>query len=180
MPTPIRRRFSVQTVLKDKAANGQTLDQVMLLTTNALPSTNRYEIVSLDDWSETLTPATQEYEFAQTFFSQELKPETLLLVYWDKAGASETLEEALDDAVALGAAWYFQCYIGKADTDVTDQVALSNYGASFEDRIQTFLMTNDTEALNPVSVSDVGYLCRSTTQDRTTCIFHPATGTSGS
>jgi hypothetical protein len=177
MPTPIRRRFSVQTVLKDKAANGQTLDQVMLLTTNELPSTNRYEVVSLDDWSETLTANTQEYEFAQTFFSQELKPETLMLVYWDKAGAVETLEDALDDAVELGAAWYFQCYIGKSDTDVADQVALSNYGASFEDRVQTVLMTNDTEALNAVSVTDVGYLCRSTTQDRTTCIYHPQTVT---
>ena len=163
MPTPIRRRFSVQTVLKDKAATGQTLDQVMLVITNILPSTNRYEFVSLDDWSETLIAGTPEYEFAQTFFSQELKPETLLLVYWDKAGAVETLEDALDDAVALGAAWYFQCFLGVTDSDVTDQIALSNYGASFEDRVQTVLMTQDTEALNPVSVTDVGYLCRSTT-----------------
>jgi hypothetical protein len=177
MPTPIRRRFSVQTVLKDKAATGQTLDQVMLVTTTILPSTNRYEFVSLDDWSETLIAGTPEYEFAQTFFSQELKPETLLLVYWDKAGAVETLEDALDDSIALGAAWYFQCYLGVADTDATDQVALSNYGASFEDRVKTVLMTQDTEALNPVSVTDVGYLCRSTTQDRTTCIYHPASVT---
>ncbi|MAO24258.1 MAG: hypothetical protein Unbinned3818contig1000_50 [Prokaryotic dsDNA virus sp.] len=176
MPTPIRRRFSVQTVLKDKAANGQTLDQVMLVTTNALPSTNRYEYVSLDDWSETLTSGTPEYEFAQTFYSQELKPELLLLIHWDKAGA-EALEDALDDAIALGAAWYFQCYIGVDDTIIADQLDLSSYGASFEDRVQTFVMTQDVDALNTVSVTDIGYLCRSTTQDRTTCIFHPASVT---
>lgn len=174
MPTPIRRRFSVQTVLKDKAATGQTLKQVMLVTTNILPSTNRYEYVSLDDWSETLISGTAEYKFAQTFFSQQLKPEFLLLVHWDKAGGAETLEDALDDAVLLGASWYFQCILGVTDSDIADQLALSNYGASFEDRVQTFLMTQDANALVPTSTTDIGYLCRSTTQDRTTCIYHPA------
>lgn len=174
MPTPIRRRFSVQTVQKDKAATGQTLKQVMLVTNNILPSTNRYEYVSLDDWSETLISGTAEYKFAQTFFSQQLKPEFLLLVHWDKAGGAETLEDALDDAVLLGSSWYWQCILGVTDSDIADQLALSNYGASFEDRVQTVLMTQDANALVPTSTTDIGYLCRSTTQDLTTCIYHPA------
>lgn len=174
MPTPIRRRFSVQTVLKDKAAVGQTLDQVMLVTTNALAGAVRYIDVSLDDWSETLTAATPEYEFAQTFFGQELKPESLIIVHWDKAGASETMEDALDDAISLGAVWYFQTYIGVDDTIISDQVTLINYGESFEDRLQTFVMTQDVDAYDLVSITDVGYLARSTTKNRATCIYHPA------
>jgi hypothetical protein len=174
MPTPIRRRFSVQTVLKDKAAVGQTLDQAMLVSVTALPSGDRYEYVSLDDWSETLTVATAEYEYASAFFGQALKPELLLLIHWDEAGAVETIEEALDDAVALGAAWYFQGFVGVADSDTAAQVDLAAYGESFEDRLQTVLMTQDVEALNPISVTDVGYLVRSTSQNRCTVISHPA------
>lgn len=177
MTTPIRRRFSVQTVLKDKAAVGQTLDHVMLVVTTALAGAVRYLTVSLDDWSEVLTDATPEYEYAQTFFSQELKPELLTFIHWDKAGAAETMDEALDDAVALGASWYFQCYVGVTDSDITDQVTLSNYGASFEDRVETVLMTQDVNAYAAVATSDVGYLCRSTTQNRTSVIFHPASVT---
>ena len=155
MPTPIRRRFSVQTVLKDKAAVGQTLDQVMLVTTDALAGAVRYIDVSLDDWSETLTAATPEYEFAQTFFGQELKPSSLIIIHWDKAGATESMEQALDDAISLGAVWYFQTYIGVDDTIISDQVSLSDYGESFEDRVQTFVMTQDVEALNLVSITDI-------------------------
>lgn len=176
MPTPIRRRFSVQTVIRDRTATGQTLDQVMLLTTTAIPSGNRYEFLGLDDWRDTLTDSTPEFEFAQTFFSQELKPEFLLLIHWDKAGA-ETLDDALDDAIDLGAAWYFQCYVGVDDMIIADQLSLSNYGASFEDRVETFLMTQDDGALDPVSVTSIGFLCRSTTQDRTTIISHPSSVT---
>lgn len=177
MPTPIRRRFSVQTVLKDKAANGQTLDQVMLVSVTALPSTNRYEYVSLDDWSETLTPATPEYEFASAFFGQELKPEKLLLVYWNETGLVETIEEALDDAIAMGASWYFQTFIGMQAADSAAQLDLANYGESFEDRVQTFVTTQDVEALNPVGITDIGYLARSTTQNRCTVISAPASVT---
>ena len=177
MPTPIRRRFSVQTVLKDKAAVGQTLDQVMLVSVSALPSTNRYELVSLDDWSETLTVATPEYEFASAFFGQEVKPATLLLVHWDEAGAVETIEEALDDAVALGASWYFQTFIGMEASDSAAQLDLANYGESFEDRLQTIVTTQDVEALNLSGTTDIGYLARSTTQNRCTAISAPASVT---
>jgi len=179
MPTPIRRRFSVQTVLKDKAANGQTLDQVMLLTTTALPSANRYEYLSLDDWSETLTPATPEYEFASAFFGQELKPEKLLIVHYDSGGADASLEDALDDAIAMGASWYFQTIIANTDAtpDIGMQVSLAAYGESFEDRVQTFLTTQDVEALNPASVNDIGYLVRSSGYNRCTVISAPASVT---
>ena len=102
MPTPIRRRFNVQTLLQDKAATGQTLDHVMLLANQATAVTTRYVTVSLDDFSETLTDGTPEYKFAQTFFGQELKPETMTIVYRDITEAPETVADALDDAVALG------------------------------------------------------------------------------
>tara|TARA_R110002153_G_scaffold51279_7_gene144194 strand:+ start:642 stop:1748 length:1107 start_codon:yes stop_codon:yes gene_type:complete len=177
MPTPIRRRFSVQTVLKDKAANGQTLDQVMLVSVSALPNASRYQFVSLDDWSETLTVATPEYEFAQTFFGQELKPANLLLVHWDEAGATETIEQALDDAVALGASWYFQTFVGVTAGDSAAQLDLAQYGESFEDRLQTVLTTQDVEAYNVAGTTDIGYLARAVTLNRCTVISHPASVT---
>ena len=177
MPTPIRRRFNVQTLLQDKAATGQTLDQVMLLVNQATAVTTRYVTVSLDDFSETLTDGTVEYKFAQTFFGQELKPETLTLVYRDITEAPETVADALDDAVALGGAWYFQCYIGNTDADIADQQALAAYGESFEDRLQTVLMTQDVEAYNAGSNADIGALLRAISSNRASVIFHPATVT---
>ena len=176
MTTPIRRRFSVQTNVKDTAAVGQTLSQVMVVTTSALPNGLRYQSVSLDDWSETLTAATPEYEYAQDFFSQTFKPESLLLINYDDGGADASLADALDDAVALGAAWYFQTIIGNTDSagDIANQQALSAYGESFEDRVETFLTTQDVEAKNPVSTTDIGYLVRSVNANRTTVISHPA------
>lgn len=176
MPTPIRRRFSVQTVLKDKAANGQTLDQVMLVTTTVLPNTERYQYVSLDDWSETLIGGTPEYFFAQAFFGQVLKPESLLLIHFD-SGADVTIDVALDDAIALGASWYVQTILGNTDADVVIQTALAAYGESFEDRVQTFLTTQDVTALVPSGTADIGYLCRAAGYNRTTVISHPASVT---
>ena len=180
MPTPIRRRFSVQTVLLDKAATGQTLDHVMLLVDQDTAPAVRFITVSLDDWSETLTPATQEYEFAQTFFSQELKPETMTIVYRDVLASPETVAEALDDAIGLGAAWYFQCYVGVTDSasDIAAQQELAAYGESFEDRLQTILMTQDVDAYDAGASTDIGSLLRSISSNRATVIFHPASTTS--
>ncbi len=177
MPTPIRRRFSVQTSIRDTAAVGQTLDQVMLVTTNALPSGNRYQLVSLEDYSETLASNADELEFARAFFGQEIKPADLLLVNYDKGGADATLADALDDAISLGASWYFQTIIGVTDADSADQLSLAQYGESFEDRVQTVLTTQDAEALNPASTTDIGYLTRSTSLNRATVISHPASVT---
>ena len=146
----------------------------MLVTTTALPGAVRFIDVSLDDWSETLTSGTPEYDYAQTFFGQELKPSSLIIIHWDKAGAVESMEDALDDAISLGAVWYFQTYIGVTDGDTADQEALVDYGESFEDRVQTFIMTQDVDALDAVSITDIGYLARSETKNRATIIFHPA------
>ncbi len=177
MPTPIRRRFSVQTVLKDKAATGQTLDKVMLLVNQSTAVTTRYVEVSLDDWSETLTDGTVEYKFAQTFFGQVLKPESLTLIYRDDTESPETVAEALDDAVALGGYWYWQCYAGVTDSDISDQQELAAYGESFEDRLQTVLMTQDVNAYDAGATTDIGALLRGISSNRASVIFHPASVT---
>ena len=177
MPTPIRRRFSNQTLIKDKAGVRQTLDQVMLLTNVPDAFVQRYQYVSLDDWSDVLTDGTPEYTFAQTFFGQELKPESLLIVYRDNGAAAETVATALDDAVTQQAAWYFQTYIGVELADAGEQEALSNYGESFEERVQTFIMTQDPATPDGASSTDICSTLRSTTQNRATVIYHPTTTT---
>lgn len=179
MPTPIRRRFSVQTLLQDKAATGQTLDHVMLLVDQDTAPSPRYITVSLDDWSETLTEGEQDYEFAETFFSQELKPETLSIVYRDVLASPETVAEALDDAVALGLSWYWQCYAGVTDSadDIQAQQDLAAYGESFEDRVETVLMTQDVNAYDAGANTDIGALLRAISSNRASVIFHPASVT---
>jgi hypothetical protein len=178
MSTPIRRRFSVTTNILDKVAGRQTLDTAAFITTTALSGGKRYVEVGPFDWDTTFTTTTDpEYKWLQALFGQTLKPKKAIIIHWDKAGAVETIADALNDAKSLGANWYFLCYEGVGTGDITDQTAVANYVESDEERMMGILMTQDVNAYNSASTTDIGYICRSTNQNRTAVIFHPASVT---
>ena len=178
MSTPIRRRFSVITNILDKVAGRQTLDTAAFITTTALPGGKRYVEVGPFDWDTTFTTTTlPEYNWLQALFGQTLKPKTAIVIHWDKAGSVETIADALNDAKALGASWYFLCFEGVAASDSADQVTVANYVESDEERMMGIIMTQDVAAFDSAATTDIGYTCRNTTQNRTAVIFHPVSVT---
>jgi len=178
MSTPIRRRFSVTTNILDKTAGRQSLDTAAFITTTALAAGKRYVEVGQFDWSTTFTnTALPEYHWLQALFGQTLKPKKAIVIHWDKAGGAETIADALNNAKALGAQWYFLCYEGVDATVISDQTAVANYIESNEERMIGVLMTQDTNATVASATTDIGYICRSTNQNRTAVIYHPASVT---
>ena len=181
MPTPLRRRFRVDTLLLDKTAPIAVLDVAALITKSDGLFTGgaRWISVAEDDFSETVPVATYPVENAwlSAYFGQALKPETALLILWDHdAVGGETVEEALDLAVAQNAAWYQLHYVGNAAADIATQLDIAQYNQSFEEKTQTLLLTNDANAIDNLATSDIGYQCRNTALERTAIIYHP-TGT---
>jgi hypothetical protein len=73
MPTPIRRRFAVDTLLQDKVATVDVLNRAGLVTTNDLFSGERYRLLTPDSYTDEVDAATfpVEYKWLQTHFSQE-------------------------------------------------------------------------------------------------------------
>ena len=181
MPTPLRRRFRVDTLLLDKTAPIAVLDVAALITKSDGLFTGgaRWISVAEDDFSETVPVATYPVENAwlSAYFGQALRPTVALLILWDHdADPAETVEAALDLAVAQNAAWYQLHYVGNAAADIATQLDIAQYNQSFEEKTQTMLLTNDVNALSGVATSDIGYQCRNTALERTAIIYHP-TGT---
>lgn len=177
MPTPIQRRFSVQTIIRDKIVQGTNLKDSALIVTTALPNGGRWQSVDSFDWQDVFTnTASVEYKWLQAFFGQELKPKKAVLIHWDKAGLTETVEDALNDAVTLGAEWYWTCYEGVDNSapTITEQTDISDWVESFNERKQCILMTQDVNAYNTGTSADIGKIQRDKTINRTTVIFHPA------
>lgn len=178
MPTPIRRRFRVDTLLLDKTAPVAVLDVAALVTTEAgIFGGATFISVAEDDWSETVPAATYPVENAwlQAYFGQALRPEKALLILGDDTSVA-TMDAALDAAVADGAAWYQLHYVGNGVADIAIQLGLGKYVQSFEEKTQCMLLTNDANAKDNLATSDIGYQCRSLSLERTSVIYHP-TGT---
>jgi hypothetical protein len=177
MATPIQRRFSVTTLIRDKIAGIQNLSTPALVVTTPLAGGVRYLTVDEFDWDVVFpNSATLEYKWLQTMYGQELVPRNAMVIHWDKAGAVETVEDALNDAITLGAAWYFTCYEGVDDlpATITEQTDISNWVESHEKRKQCILMTQDVNAHNLGASTDIGAIQRAATINRTSVIFHPA------
>ena len=91
MPTPIRRRFAVDTLLQDKAATVDVLNRAGLITTSALFSGERYRLLTQDSYvaavSSSAYPA--EFKWLQTHFSQEGgAPADVAVIFWNKTGVT--------------------------------------------------------------------------------------------
>lgn len=179
MPTPLRRRFRVDTLLLDKTAPIAVLDVAALITKSDGLFTGgaRWISVAEDDFSETVPAGTYPVENAwlTAYFGQALRPTVALLILWNNDGP-ETVQAALDLAVAQNAAWYQLHYVGNSAADIATQLAIAQYNQSFEEKTQTMLLTNDVNALSGVATSDIGCQCRNTALERTAVIYHP-TGT---
>lgn len=175
MPTPIRRRFKVDTLLLDKTAPVAVLDVAALISKDdTIFGSDRYKLITEDTYKTIITnTASPEYEWAQAYFGQALKPDSGLLVHWNN-DAPETVEAALDDAVSKGAAWYALCYVGTAAADEATMQDIAEYNQSFEEKTQTVLVTNEVN--NKTLTTGIGYVLRSLSLERTSVIFHP-TGT---
>lgn len=91
MPTPIRRRFAVDTLLNDKVATVDVLNRAGLVTTNDLFSGERYRLLTPDSYTDEVDAVTfpVEYKWLQTHFSQEGgAPADVAVIYWNKTGAT--------------------------------------------------------------------------------------------
>lgn len=182
MPTPIRRRFAVDTELLDKVATVDTLNRVALITTNDIFSGARYSLVTPDDWKSkvSFTSFPEEYNWLDAHFGQDGgSPADAYVVYWNKAAtgeAAETVGDAYEDAKRRGVSAYVLEYVGKNAASKADQLAISNYVESSEQKMEAILLTNDPQAIldsgdNP---TDAGYQARTASLNRTTFIYHPA------
>jgi hypothetical protein len=180
MPTPLRRRFRVDTLLLDKTAPVAVLNVAALITKSDGLFTGGARWISVfeDDFSETVPAATYPVENAwlTAYFGQALRPEVALLVRLEAATLPAGLAAQLDLAVAQNAAWYQLHYVGNAAADIGMQLAIAQYNQSFEEKTQTMLLTNDVNAVSGMATSDIGYQCRNTALERTAVIYHP-TGT---
>lgn len=174
MPTPIRRRFKVDTLLLDRTAPVAVLDVPALITTNDIFSGDTWRELAEDEWSEAISQATYpvEYKWMQTLFGQALKPSKAVIIYWNDTGL-DTVEDALDAAVADGAAWYTLSYFEGAAADVTILEDIALYNQSFEEKTQAVLFSTDANALSSGATTDIGYLLRAASVDRATVIYHP-------
>lgn len=175
MTTPIQRRFNVTNLIQDQVAPTQSLNVPAIVTTTDEFSGDRYKLISPDSYkTDLLTDSTAAYKWSETLFSQEETVPTALVIYWDKAGAVETLAQAIDDAVNTGAYFYGICFDGVDATDVTDQLALSNYVQSFEENVQAWLVTTDANALSAVDTTHIAAQASAVNNNRTYCISMPA------
>jgi hypothetical protein len=177
MPTPLRRRFRVDTLLLDKTAPVAVLNVAALITKSDGLFTGGARWISVfeDDFSETVPAGTYpvEHKWLDTYFGQELKPDVALLVLLDDDATPAELGANIDQAVAQNAAWYQLHYVGKAAADIDMQLAIANYNQSFEEKTQAMLLTNDINAYATLASSDIGFKVRSTSQERTAVIYHP-------
>lgn len=174
MPTPIRRRFKVDTLLLDSTAPVAVLDVPALITTNDIFSGDTWRELAEDEWSTAISQATYpvEYKWMQTLFGQALTPSKAIIIYWDDTGA-DTVEDALDAAVADGAAWYTLSYFEGAAADVTILQDIAEYNQSFAEKTQAMLFSTDVNALSAAAETDIGFLLREASIDRTSVFYHP-------
>lgn len=178
MPTPIRRRFKVDTLLLDQTAPVAVLDVAALVTTNNIFAGDLWRSLAEDEWSaavdQTLYPV--EYKWLQAYFGQDRVPDRAVLIYWNQAATAPviTVEQALDAAVADGAAWYTLSYIGNSASDIAAQQDIAEYNQSFEEKTQTVLVSTDVNALASGAVTDIGYLLRTASINRASVIYEPA------
>jgi hypothetical protein len=91
MPTPIRRRFAVDTLLQDKVATVDVLNRAGFITTNDLFSGERYRILTPDSYADEVNAVTHpvEFKWLQTHFSQEGgAPADVAVIYWNKTASN--------------------------------------------------------------------------------------------
>lgn len=91
MPTPIRRRFAVDTLLQDKVATVDVLNRAGFVTTNDLFSGERYRLLTPDSYTDEVDAVAYpvEFKWLQTHFSQEGgAPADVAVIYWNKTGAT--------------------------------------------------------------------------------------------
>lgn len=177
MPTPIRRRFQVDTLILDQVAQVPATQVTALLSDDpTLLGSDRWRLLGADEWTDVITDTNSvEYKWAQAFFGQALKPASAVFITRDKAG-TETVEAALDDAVDKGVAFYLLNYVGNDAAAIPDQQDIAAYVESFEEKVQFHALTNDTNAPDAGQTTDIGYQVRALTLNRTGVIYHP-TGT---
>lgn len=91
MPTPIRRRFAVDTLLNDKVATVDVLNRAGFITTNDLFSGERYRILTPDSYADEVDAVSHpvEFKWLQTHFSQEGgAPADVAVIYWNKTAVN--------------------------------------------------------------------------------------------
>lgn len=91
MPTPIRRRFAVDTLLQDKVATVDVLNRAGFVTTNDLFSGERYRLLTPDSYTDEVDAVAYpiEFKWLQTHFSQEGgAPADVAVIYWNKTGTT--------------------------------------------------------------------------------------------
>jgi len=171
MPTRISERVSVQTIIRDKVAQGQSTKRVALYLLGATPSGLPTELITAYDWDTILDTTDDEYYFAQAFFGQELKPLDLLLIGNTDATTASNVPLDLTNAELI-ADFYFVCYMGTGQLDQEFQVEISKWvNAAGSRKIAVIQSSSELEITT--DNAGVGFVLRSLGQDRTVSIFHP-------
>jgi len=105
MATKIDRRFNVTNNILDNVAGKQTLSVPMILVDGPHTNGRRFNTVTVSDWKISYPDDTSAvYRWLETLFSNNNRPRTAVVVHRQ---LSETVAEAMDDAVELGADFYF-------------------------------------------------------------------------
>jgi len=175
MPTPIFRRFRNQTLLLDQAAPLPVLNVGMLLTNEPVTdTTTRYISVTADDWEDSVNSSDHPiaHQWLSAYFGQELKPESAIVIFYDESADTKP-STVLQDADDKLAEWYIGCYFDNSVGAIANQTDFAQWIQAQPVERQAILLTNDPNAFNVSTGTDIGAQLRGLSYSRTTLIFHP-------
>ena len=121
---------------------------------------------SLDEVAVDFNSATNEYKSASQAFSGDVKPDRIMIGFWD-SGNSQAIGDALTAISNVNDDWYGVAFAD--DIAQADAISASNYIQGYEKLL--FLRTTEGAVLDGASTSDIAYTLNNTSQKRTMLFY---------
>lgn len=121
---------------------------------------------SIDEVASDFASTTNEYKSALQAFSGDLKPDRIMIGFWD-SGNTQPIEESLTSISNVNDDWYGVCYAD--DLAQADAIAVSTAIQAKEKIL--FLRSTEGAILDPASTSDLAYVLSNTAQKRTMLFY---------
>ena len=121
---------------------------------------------SLDEVITDFNSSTNEYKSAVQAFSGDIKPERIMIGFWD-SGNSQTISDAIGAIRAVNDDWYGVAFAD--DLAMADAEAVSATINSLDKIL--FLRSTESGIVDPSSTSDLAYKLQSSGQKRTILFY---------
>ena len=161
----ININISLATTTAESAGFGVPL--ILVETSDIAERVKAY--TTLAGVADDFASSTNAYKLASAVFSQELKPEKLLI---GRADTGETLTDELNAVIAADDTWY--CLI----SEKTDKASILELAAVIETQEKIFIARSSDAAIgDAVSTTDIAYELEALSRLRTGVIWHKAAAT---